>query len=120
MGTVHHAPACSVASTTVPIQEPQPACFCKCLARPLVQRRFVDLTAKTKREFGRFDFLRIAQLHFDRYRADHRQPVAVINDALHMLDEELPLVVKDGAVLEAGEGNFAELPDAQLDAFLVQ
>jgi len=85
-----------------------------------VQRRFVDLTAKTKREFGRFDFLRIAQLHFYRYRADHRQPVAVINDALHMLDEELPLVVKDGAVLEAGEGNFAELPDAQLDAFLVQ
>jgi len=85
-----------------------------------VQRRFVDLTAKTKREFARFDFLRIGQLHFDRYRADHRQPVAVINDALHMLDEELPLVVKDGAVLEAGEGNFAELPDAQLDAFLVQ
>ena len=88
MGTVHYAPACSVASTTVPIQEPQPACFCKFLARLLAQRRFVDLAAKTKREFARFDFLRIAQLHFDGNVADHRQPVAVIDDPVHVLDQE--------------------------------
>jgi hypothetical protein len=85
-----------------------------------VQCRSVDLTAQTKREFACFDFLRIAQLHFDGNRADHRHPVAVVDDPLHMLDQEPPLVVESRAVLEANASNVAELPDAQLDAFLLQ
>jgi hypothetical protein len=44
--------------------------------------------------------LRIAQLHFDGNGADDRHPVVVIDDPLHMLDQELPLVVKRRAVLE--------------------
>ena len=79
-----------------------------------MQRRFVDLAAKTKREFARFDFLRIAQLHFDGHRADQRHPVAVVEDALHVCDQELPLAVKGGAALEACPRNVPELPDAEL------
>ena len=110
MGTVHHAPACSVATTTVPIQEPQPARFCKSLARLLVQRRSVDLTAQTKREFACFDFLRIAQLHFDGNYANRRHPVAVVEDPLHMVDQEPPLVVESRALLGANACNVADLP----------
>jgi hypothetical protein len=58
-----------------------------------VQRCFVDFSAQTKCNFAHFDFLRIAQLHFDGNGADDRDPVVVIDDALHMLDQELPLVV---------------------------
>jgi hypothetical protein len=47
-----------------------------------VQRRRIDFAAKTKRKFARFDFLRIAQLHFDGNGADDRHPVVVIDDAL--------------------------------------
>jgi hypothetical protein len=47
-----------------------------------VQRCFVDFSAQTKRKFARFDFLRIAQLHFDGNGADDRHPVVVIDDAL--------------------------------------
>jgi hypothetical protein len=43
-----------------------------------------------------------------------------MDDPLHMLDQELPLVVKRRAVLEACPRNVAELADAELDAFLVQ
>jgi hypothetical protein len=64
--------------------------------------------------------LRIAQLHFGGNGADHRHPIAVIDDSLHEIAEELPLVVKAHAVLETRPGNLAELPDAQLDAFLVR
>jgi hypothetical protein len=39
-------------------------------------------SAKTKIKFARFNFSRIAQLHFDGHRADHRHPVAVVDDAL--------------------------------------
>jgi hypothetical protein len=53
-----------------------------------------------KRKFARFDFMRIAQLHFDGNGADDRHPVAVIDDALHVLDQKLPLAVKRRAVLE--------------------
>jgi 1,6-anhydro-N-acetylmuramate kinase len=64
------------------------------------------LAAKTKRKFARFDFLRLADLHFDGTGA----PVAVIDDALHVFDEELQLVVKCRAVLEACPRNVAEMP----------
>jgi hypothetical protein len=37
---------------------------------------------KNKRKFARFDFLRIAQLHFDGNGADDRHPVAVVDGAL--------------------------------------
>jgi hypothetical protein len=47
-----------------------------------VQRRFVNFSAKTKIKFARFDFSRIAQLHFDGNGADDRHPVVVIDDAL--------------------------------------
>jgi hypothetical protein len=40
-------------------------------------------------------------LRFDGHRADHRHPVAVVDDALHVVDGELPLVVKGRAALEA-------------------
>jgi hypothetical protein len=53
-------------------------------------------TAKTKRKFARFDFLRLADLHFDGNGA----PVAVIDDALHLLQQKLPLVLKRRTVLE--------------------
>jgi hypothetical protein len=66
-----------------------------------VQNCFVDFSAQTKRKFARFDFSRIAQLHFDGNGADDRHPVVVVYDALHVLDQELPLVVKCRAVLEA-------------------
>lgn len=72
------------------------------------------------REGNRFDFLRIAQLHLDGNGADHRHPVVVVDDALHELDQKPPLVAKRRAVLESCPGNLAELPDAELDAFLVQ
>ena len=67
----------------------------------LVQCRFVNFSAKTKCKFSRFNFLRIAQLHFDGHRADDRHPVAVIDDALHEIRKELPLVVERLAALEA-------------------
>jgi hypothetical protein len=44
--------------------------------------------------------LRIAKLHFYGNGTDDRHPVAVKDDALHMLHQELPLVVKRRAVLE--------------------
>jgi hypothetical protein len=84
-----------------------------------VQCRFVDFSAQTKRKFARFDFLRVAQLHFDRHRTDHRHPVAVINDALYKIDQELPLVLEGGRALKACPRSVAELPDADLDAFFV-
>ena len=56
MGTVHHAPACSVASTTVPIQEPQPACFCKFLACRRLARALSVQMANTGQRY------RVAQL----------------------------------------------------------
>jgi hypothetical protein len=56
--------------------------FRELLARFFVQSRFVDFSAQTKRNFPRFDFLRLADLHFDRNGADDRHPVAVIDDAL--------------------------------------
>ena len=56
MGTVHHAPACSVASTTVPIQEPQPACFCKFLGCRRLARALSVQMANTGQRY------RVAQL----------------------------------------------------------
>jgi len=41
-----------------------------------VQRCFVDFFAQTKRNFAHFDFLRIAQLHFDGNGADDRHTVS--------------------------------------------
>jgi hypothetical protein len=52
--------------------------FRELLARLCVQRCFVDFSAQTKRNFASFDFLRIAQLHFDGNGADDRHPVVVI------------------------------------------
>jgi hypothetical protein len=49
-------------------------------ARLFVQSRFVDFSAQPKCNFARFDFLRIAQLHFDGNGADDRYPVVVIDD----------------------------------------
>jgi hypothetical protein len=60
----------------------QPSVFRELLARLFVQRCFVNFSAQTKRKFSRFDFLRIAKLHFDGNGADDRHPVAVIDDAL--------------------------------------
>src|SRR5215475_16197632 len=56
VGTVHHAPACSVASTTVPIHEPQPACFCKFLACRRLARALSVQMANTGQRY------RVAQL----------------------------------------------------------
>ena len=78
----------------------QPSVLGELHARSSVQHRRVNFAAKTERNFSRFDFLRIAQLHFDGNGADDRHAVVVIDDALHMLDQELPLVVKRRAVLE--------------------
>ena len=80
------------------------------------QCRFFNLAAKTKRNFARFDFLRTAQLHFDRNGADHRHAVAVIHHLLHEIRKELPLVIKGRAALEAYPRNVTKLPDARLDA----
>ncbi len=85
-----------------------------------MQCRLVNFSVQTKCEFARFDFLRIAELHFDGNRADHRHPVAVVDDALHVVDEELPLVAERRAALEGRPRDLAELPDARLDAFLAQ
>jgi hypothetical protein len=48
-----------------------------------------------------FRFLANYSIAFDENGADDRHPVvAIIDDALHMLHQELPLVVKRRAVLE--------------------
>lgn len=90
MGTVHHAPACSVASTTVPIQEPQPACFCK----------FLAFFMEDKTKILHFDFLQILILRFDGTGSDGLHTIAFIDDPLHKIDEELALVIKGVRTLE--------------------
>ena len=57
-----------------------------------------SISSQIKRNFSRFDILRIAKSHFDGNGADDRHPVALKDYPTHVFDEELALVVKLAAV----------------------